>query len=530
MGAGGADAGPYFLGIDLGTSSCKVALTDATGKVVAGETGSYPLSLLPGGGVEQDPERWWSAVVSATGKLFQSGNRIDPSRVQAVGATGQWSGTVAVDRSGRPLRPAILWMDTRGEPFVKALTAGFPGVSGYRVDKLLRWLRRTGGAPAHSGKDSLAHILYLRGKEPDVYRSTRFFLEPKDYLNFRLTGTFTASWDNVVVTWVTDNRDPSAVRYDPALFRMTGLDPSKFPPLKGCTDVVGGLDRRAAEELGLRASTAVVAGAGDMQASLIGAGCTRPFQFHLYLGTSSWLTAHVPFKRTDVVHNMASLPSAIRGSYLIVATQESAGSSLSYMRDLLFGKEGAAPGFGELDRMAARAAPGEGGVLFTPWLYGERAPVEDRNLRGALVNLSLGVGRDQVLRSVLEGVAYNTRWILGPVEHLAAGHRADPIRVGGGGGASSLWCQILADVLGRTIEVIEEPAYATARGAALLAAVGTGKTTFEEVAKASRTVHRFAPDAKRGAVYDRMFERYVRFHRLNAPLFRDLNQPKGRAD
>lgn len=524
MVGGGEGAGPCFLGVDLGTSSCKVVLTDAAGTVLAEASGSYPLSLVHGGGVEQDPERWWGAIVAATRSLLRSPKAVDPSRIQAISVTGQWSGTVAVDREGRPLRPAILWMDTRGEPFVRELTAGFPSLSGYRVDKLLRWLRRTGGAPGHSGKDSLAHLLYLKAKEPEVYRSSRYFLEPKDYLNYRLTGTFSASWDNVVVTWVTDNRDPSAIRYDPALFRLAGLDPSKFPPLKSCVDLVGGLTPGAAEQLGLPPATPVVAGAGDMQASLIGAGCTRPFQFHLYLGTSSWLTAHVPFKRTDVVHNIASLPSAIRGSYLIVATQESAGSSLSYARDLLFGRGEAVPSFTELDAMAARVGPAEGGVLFTPWLYGERAPVEDRHLRGALVNLSLGVGREQVLRAVLEGVAYNTRWILDPVERLAGGHRADPIRVGGGGATSVLWCQILADVLQRTVEVVEGPAYATARGAALLAAVGTRHTTFEAVAKSSRTVQRFAPDPARAEIYERMFRSYLRFHRSNAPLFRDLNR------
>lgn len=519
MGASSED--PLFLGIDLGTSSCKVVLCDRTGRVLGGTTGTYPLLLAEGGGAEQDPKAWWKAVVEATSALWRS-TRADPQRVRAIGATGQWSGTVAVGQDGAPLRNAILWMDTRGEPFVRALTGGFPSVSGYRLDKLLLWLRRTGGAPAHSGKDSLAHILYLKTKEPEVYRATHRFLEPKDYLNYLLTGVFVASWDNVVVTWVTDNRDPSNVRYDPRLFRLASLDPAKFPPLRPSTSVVGPLAPLAAGELGLPPGVPVVAGAGDMQASLIGAGCTDRNQFHLYLGTSSWLTSHVPFKRTDVSHNIAALPSAIPGSYLVVATQECAGNALTYARDLLFGEGPSAPSYEDMLRLASTAMPTEGGPLFAPWLYGERAPVEDRYLRGALLNLSLRANRGQVLRSVLEGVAFNTRWILAPVEHMA-GAKAEPIRIGGGGARSPLWCQIMADVLGRTVEVVDEPGHATSRGAAMLAAVGVGSVTFAEVARSSAPRQRFTPDPAQRARYDRLFALYLRFHASNRRLFRELN-------
>lgn len=517
----GPSVGPLFLGIDLGTSSCKVAVVDQLGGVVRGETERYPLLLSPDGAVEQDPEAWWSAVGAASTRLFAALPEAK-GRLAAVGATGQWSGTVAVDEAGRPLRRAILWMDTRGEPYVRALTAGFPSISGYRLDKLVRWLRKTGGAPAHSGKDSIAHILYLQHREPEVYRAARGFLEPKDYLNVRLTGTLAASWDHVVLDWVTDNRDPSAIRYDPALFRLAGVDPTKFPPLKSPVDRIGTVTSEAASRLGIPEGLPVVAGAGDMQASLVGTGCTRPYQYHLYLGTSSWLTAHVPYKRTDLFHNIASLPSAMPGSYLIVATQESAGSSLDYARDLLFGGGDGAPSYPEVDALAAKAAPAEGGLLFAPWLYGERAPVENRDLRGALVNLSLSSGRSQVLRAVMEGVAYNTRWIQSPVEKMG-GHPAEPIRMAGGGARSALWCQILADVLHRSVEVGPDPTYATARGAALLGAVGTRAVTFEQIAASTKVVSRFVPDPGRSRTYDRMFERFLEFHRGNTRLFGRLN-------
>ena len=512
---------PLFLGIDLGTSSCKVVLCEASGALRARETASYPLVVGPGGTVEQDPEAWWGAIVSATARAVRSSGA-DPARIATAGCTGQWSGTLAVGKDGAPLRRAIIWMDTRGEPYIRALTAGFPGVSGYRIDKLARWLQKTGGAPAHSGKDSLAHILYLKHREPEVYRATSFFLEPKDYVNYRLTGEIAASWDNVAVTWVTDNRDASHVSYDDALFRLATLDRAKFPPLKAATAVVGPVSGKAARELGVPEGLPVVAGAGDMQASLIGAGCTRPGQHHLYLGTSSWLTAHVPFKKTDIFHNIASLPSALPGLYSIIATQESAGSSLAFVRDLLFGTGPSSPLFEELDRMAAQSEPGSGGVLFTPWLYGERAPVEDRHLRATFFNLGLASGRPQLIRAVMEGVAYNNRWILGPVEKLG-GRRADPVRIGGGGASSSLWSQILSDVLGRTVETVEDAAHATARGAALLGAIGGRFCSPESIARDVQVQGRFAPNRTNVAVYDRLYESFLRFHSANVSLHRRLN-------
>ncbi len=513
--------GDVFLGIDLGTSSCKVVIAERAGKILARATRTYPLTLKNAGGVEQDPQNWWMAICEATRETLQTGD-IDPRRITAIGATGQWSGTVAVGSNGKPLRPAIIWMDTRGAPYIHRLTSGFPGIAGYRFDKLIQWLRKTGGAPAHAGKDSLAHVLYLKHEEPEVYRSTRCFLEPKDYVNLQLTGVFAASWDNVVVTWITDNRDAANIRYDEGLIGMAGLDREKFPHLKASSDIVGKVTAEAAGDLGIPVGVPVVAGAGDMQASLLGSGCVRPNQFHLYVGTSSWLTAHVPYKRTDLSHNIASLPSAIRGLYVIASTQESAGSSLTYVRDLLFGPGDAAPSYEALSALAGQATPAEGRILFAPWPYGERAPVEDRDLRAAFFNLSLSAGRPQLVRTVLEGIAYNTRWMLSPVEKLA-GHRAEPIRIGGGGAGSPLWCQIFSDVLDRRIETVAEPAYATARGAAALAALGTMKVTLSDIEAAIPTDRTYTPQPTNVLLYERMYQAFLRYHARTSELYRELN-------
>lgn len=514
--------GPLLLGIDLGTSSCKVGLFGADGILVAAGSEPYPLHLSPGGGAEQEPEDWWSAVVAATTKVLK-GDR--GREVAGVGVAGQWSGTVPMGKDGKALRRAVIWMDTRGEEWVRKATSGFPSISGYRVDRLLAWLRKTGGAPAHSGKDSAAHILYLKAREPGVYSSTTVFLEPKDYINYRLTGEYAASYDDIALTWVTDNRDPSLVSYDWGLLGMLGIDGSKLPPLKKSTDVVGVVTREAASALGIEAGTPVVAGAGDMQASLVGSGCTTPYRYLLYLGTSAWLTAHLPFKRTDIFHNIASLPSAMPGVYFVAAEQESAGSALGFARSLLFGGR-PIPTFAELDSIASTVGPAEGDVLFAPWLVGERTPVEDKDLRGAFANLTMGTGTPQLLRAVLEGVAYNARWMLGPVEGLV-GKKADSIRISGGGGRSRLWCQIVADVLGRRVQAVEEPVYATARGGAMLAGVGTGLATFDGISSAVRTTSEFAPDPTNAKVYDRMFQAYLKFHAGISSYYRVSNLNRG---
>ena len=511
--------GKHVLGIDLGTSSCKVAITDAAGKIVDSGMVKYGLNLIDQGGAEQVPDDWWKSIVKAVHGMLERNEGIGKS-VVSVCVVGQFSGTVPVDRNGVALRNAIIWMDTRGEPYVRQLTGGFPGISGYRIDKLMSWLRKTGGAPAHSGKDSISHILYLMDHEPDLCAQTFKFLEPKDYINLKLTGKFTASFDSMVLHWVTDNRDPDHVKYDPGLLRLAGLDQEKLPEMKQSAETISTMDMEAANELGIPQEARVVAGAGDMQSSLVGSGCTRDFQTELYLGTSSWITSHVPFKKTSLRSNIASLPSAVPGRYFIAAEQESAGVSLEFAREMLFDNSHRKklPGFDEMDRSAALSPPGSDGLIFLPWLYGERAPVEDKNLRGAFFNLSLKSSRSDMIRAVLEGVALNLNWLLDPVERLS-GKRADPIRMAGGGAMSALWPQILSDVLGRNVQVVEDPIFVNARGAALLASAGAGMITFDGIADVVPIRSELKPDERNHITYSRMFRKFLELYVKNRRSF-----------
>ncbi|HWI64046.1 MAG TPA: FGGY-family carbohydrate kinase [Symbiobacteriaceae bacterium] len=512
----------YILAIDLGTSALKVALVSTRGTVLGLETEPVELSLLPGGGAEQDPLAWWAAVRETAVRLLDRG-LVPRSDVVAVGCTAQWSGTVPVDRQGRPLMNALIWMDSRGAADIRRAAGGPVRLSGYGVDKLWRWLRKTGGVPGASGKDSLAHILYLKRQHPEVYAAAFKFLEPKDYLNLCLTGRFAASYDSIALHWVTDNRDARAVRYDPELLALTGLEAAQLPDLLPATAVVGCLRPEVAAELGLGEDVQVVAGSPDLQTASVGSGATRDFQAHLYVGTSSWLTCHVPFKKTDLLRNMASLPAAIPGRYFIANEQETAGACLTFLRDSLFFPDGGAESFfPSLDELAASVPPGAGGLVFTPWLYGERTPVEDHTIRGGFHNLSLGVTRAHLIRAVLEGVACNGRWLLEAVEAFA-GRRLDPIRIIGGGARSEVWCQIWADVLDRRIELVRDPLQANVRGAALIAAAGLGYLSFDEVPQTVTVAATFVPRPEHRRQYDRLYRAFRALYRSHRTVCAALN-------
>jgi xylulokinase len=513
----------HVLCIDLGTSALKVALVSTDGQVVASEQETHQVRLLPGGGAEQDPRHWWELITRASSRLMARG-AVPTESVVAVACTAQWSGTVAVDEHGEPIRDAIIWMDSRGAPYARHVTGGIVRVQGYGVVKLARWLRATAGIPARSGKDPIAHILWLKHEEPETYRRAHMFLEPKDWLNARLTGRLAASFDSIALHWVTDNRHPDRIRYDPALLRLAGIEESRLPELLAATDILGPLSPVPASALSVPAGIPVVVGTPDIQSAAIGSGATRDYQAHLYIGTSSWLTCHVPFKKTDLLHNMASLPSPVPGRYFIADEQETAGAALTFLRDrVLFGDDPPSAAYREFDRMAGRVQPGSQGVIFTPWLYGERTPVEDRFVRGGFHNLSLSAGREDLVRAVFEGVALNTRWLLETVERFTR-HRLEPIRFIGGGARSDVWCQIFADVLGRTMEQVADPVNAGTRGVGLLAAVALGELTFDQVPERVQVAKSYQPDPALKGLYDQLFREFVGLYRRNHKAHARLNR------
>jgi xylulokinase len=505
-----------FIGIDLGTSSVKLSLVDEERVTLGKTTRSYGLRVGKGGEAVQDPQEWFDSVMSGIEEIVSESRGVE---VKGIGLTGQWSGTVPVDRKGEAIGDAIIWMDTRGSKEIEELTSGFPSISGYRVDKLVRWLRKTGGAPTHSGKDSLAHILHIKHNTPDLYERTYKFLEPKDYIAEKLTGNFKGSWDNLALLWSTDNRDPNDVRYDDGLLAMSGIIRDKLPEIIKPTDVVGNVKGEIAGKLGVE-NVKVISGCGDIPCSLIGAGCTDDFRSLLYMGTSSWITSHVPFKKTDLFHNIASLPSGIPRRYFIAAEQENACNSMEFVSSLL-GISGEDK-YSVIEKMASSSQPGSRGLMFLPWLFGERAPIEDPYIRGGFYNLSLDNGKEDMIRSVMEGVALNSRWLLGTVEKFT-GQRISELYMTGGGALSQLRASIFANVLGRKIRVVSDPRFSTVNGAAMIAAVGLGRLKFGDLRDLGTPFVDYQPDAEMLSIYEEEFRQFTGYYKNNRKSLKERN-------
>jgi xylulokinase len=510
--------GNHVLAIDLGTSGPKVAVFTLDGDFVDGEFEAVPLHLFDGGGAEQRPSDWWDAIVAARNRLAAR-NAVPADDIAVVSVTAQWSGTVPIERDGTPLHDAIIWMDSRGAPNVERIVGGPVRVAGYDPRKLRTWIKSTAGIPSHSGKDSIAHILWLEEHRPEVARAAWKYLEPKDWLNLKLTGRCLATFDSIVVHWVTDNRDPNRVDYDPVLLRMSGLDRAQLPDLVPAASVIGGLTAEAAAALQLPEGTPVAGGTPDVQSAAIGSGAVRDYDGHLYIGTSSWITCHVPFKKTDVLRNVASLPSPLPGKYFVADEQESAGVCVTWLRDNVLGPH---ESYAAVDMLANTSPPGSNGLLFTPWLNGERTPVDDHAVRGGWQNLSLQSTRADLARAVLEGVAFNSRWLLESVEKFA-GRPFPWLHFIGGGAQSETWARILADVLDRPVRVVAHPIHANARGAALLGSLALGARTVDDIARAVTITNSFEPDRANRATYDTLYQEFRNIYKANKRIYARLN-------
>jgi xylulokinase len=319
------------------------------------------------------------------------------------------------------------------------------------------------------------------------------------------------------------------VKYAPELVRNSGIDADKFPEILQCDSIIGDLKPEVAESLGLKPGVKVVAGAIDTTSAAIGSGAVGDFEGHLCIGTSSWIAAHVPFKKTDIVSSLASVPCAIPGKYLMIIMQTTAGGNLTFLRDnILYHKdelmreEHLPDVYRVMDRIAARVPAGSNGVIYTPWLYGERSPVEDRNVRASIFNLSLENNRGDIIRAFLEGVALNTRWMLAPAEKFL-GQKIKSLNIVGGGAKSSVWCQIFADVMNLNIRRVKDPIEVNAKGAAFIAAEALGLIKFEDLHDLVEIESEFTPNPANRAVYDKVFSEFTTYYQQTKEIYKRLN-------
>jgi len=519
----------YVLAIDLGSGGPKVGLVDRDGQVLASTSSNTTIQFLPNGGAEQDPTEWWSTIVTSVRKVIHESG-IHSDSIIAVGCTSQFSVIVPVDENGDALMNAVHWIDTRGGPYNRIVLKGFPSIQGFGLRKLLMWMQRAGMPPTLSGADSLGHILYIKNELPEIYKKTYKFLEPMDYLNLRLTGRCAATLNTVFPYVLSDNRNIDSLNYDDRLLEISGIDKRKLPEIMPIDGIVGTILPSVADELGLSSSTLVIAGVNDNSTSAIGSGAVVDFDTVAVLGNSGYLACHLPFKKTDLNNFITTMPSGIPGRYLIFAELGNNGKVLdSYLNNLVFCKDEffqldfSSEVYNKLNNIVEQVPPGSEGVLCLPWFKGTFAPSEDQYVRGGFLNLSHRTTRAHLTRSVLEGIAFNWKWLREPSEKFI-GRRFESWRISGGGALSDVWVQIMADVVGIPMQQVEYPRLSNVLGIAFLAFNRLGLISLDEIPSKVKIAKTYKPREENLPVYDKLYQQFLSSFKNIKPIFHALNK------
>ena len=499
----------YLLAHDVGTSGTKTALVSAGGNVITTAFEPYPTHYLGNLLAEQNPDDWWRAVITTTHRVMEtSGTR--PDEILGMAFSTQQVNAIPVTAQGEPLRPCISWLDGRAWEEAQLVMRKLGG------EKLFALLVGV----ALTGKDLLPKYLWLKRNEPDIYRQAAAIVDASGYLLCRATGRLVYELSVASVTGLFNIKNKT---WDTGLMRLFRIDREKFPDLVESTERVGGLTTQAANELGLPQGIPVFGGAGDAQAAAVGSGAVGESEAHLCLGTSGFVGV-ITSRRVVGRHGLVTIQSADPGMLLLIGETETAGACLEWVARELFGPEPDAETLARIDHEVEQIAPGSGGLIFTPWMYGERSPVADESLRAAFINLGANHTRHQMARAVYEGVAYNFRWILDSIADLY-GFRCDPLRVLGGGARGLPWLQIMADVTGHTIESVPNPRYTSTVGAALLAAVGLGIYPSIEALKSSISVeHLIKPDLATRETYTELYTAFRQVYPSLRGLYHQLNR------
>jgi xylulokinase len=500
-----------LLGIDVGTTSAKALVVDLEGNVVAEATNEYPLSMPRPLWAEQDPRDWWRASAASIRGVLQ---KVDSREVGGIGLTGQMHGLVLLDARGVVLRPAILWNDQR----TGAQCAKITEKIGAR--RVLEWI----GNPVLPGFTA-PKILWVREHEPEVYHQVAHLLLPKDYVRYRLTGAYATEVSDASGTALLDVQHR---RWSDEMLSALDIPRAWLPECFESPVVSARVSEAAASETGLVAGTPVVGGGGDQAAGGVGNGVVSEGLVSATLGTSGVVFASSDSYRVEPEGRLHAFCHAVPNRWHLMGVMLSAAGSFRWFRDALAQDEIAkartrnADVYDLLTAQAAAAPAGSEGLIFLPYLTGERTPHPDPNARGVYFGLTLRHTKAHLIRAVLEGVAFGLRDSLELMRAL--GLRIEQVRVSGGGARSALWRQILADVFHSEIvrlQVTEGAAY----GAALLAGVGAGvcASVEEACARTIRVVDRTEPSPD-AAVYSDYYPIYHALYPALAPQFKEIGR------
>lgn len=510
----------YLLGIDLGTSGTKTVLFRSDGTAMAAHTVEYPLYQPQNGWAEQEPSDWWRAVrETVQAVLHKSG--VAAADVAGVGISGQMHGLVMLDERGEVLHRSILWCDGRTGKECREITETVG------AEKLIAITANPALAGFTAGK-----ILWVRKHLPEVYKACRHILLPKDYIRYCLTGQFAtevsdASGMNLL--------DVPRRQWSDEILNKLDIDPALLGRMYESVDVTGTVTAEAAALTGLAEGTPVVGGAGDNAAAAVGTGTVRYGKAFTTLGTSGVVFAHADSVSIDPAGRVHTFCSAVPGKWAVMSCTLAAGQSLRWLRDTCCAgevaeaaKQGVDP-YELMTALAEKTPIGADGLLFLPYLMGERSPLLDEKARGAFIGLSGGHGRGHLIRAVLEGVTYSQRQCVDVLRGMNV--PTEEMMACGGGARSAFWRQMLADVYGCPIQTAKAALEGPALGVAILAGVGTGvypsvESACDAIVKPDTVLY---PDAECGRAYESYYQLYLRQYPALRETFHALAAMRSRA-
>ena len=481
----------YVIGIDIGTTALKTFLCNNKGEIISSSLKEYPLSHPKPGLAEQDPADWWKATIESIRSVVNETN-INREDVKSIGLTGQMHGAVFLDSNNNVLRPAILWCDQRtssecdninriiGKENLIALTSN-PALTGFTAPK----------------------ILWVRKNEPQIYEKTRKILLPKDYIRFRLTREFASDVSDASGTLLFDVKNR---KWSNEVLEKLNIDRNLLPDVYESTEITGTLTKDVSKLTGLSTETIVVAGAGDQAAGAVGNGIVEPGIISSTTGTSGVVFAYMDKAKTDPSGRLHTFCHAVPGKWHVMGVMLAAGGSFKWLKDIL-----GAVSYQLMTEQASKAPVGSEGLIFLPYLMGERTPHADPDAKAVFFGISPRHTRAHIIRSVMEGVSFGLRDSLEIIKKLDI--PVSEIRASGGGAKSKLWKQIQADVNKEsiyTINVDEGPAF----GAALLAMVGAGiySSVPEACRHAIKTIDKIEPIGENIKIYDEYYKLYKKLY------------------
>ncbi len=527
----------YIIVYDFGTSSVKTCLfeIDSQIRLAASASGNYGLYISDDGGAEQDAEEWWAALCSTTHELFRKAE-IKPNAIEGMAFCSQMQGAVFVDEKGNALRRPMNYLDQKGVKEYKAcMGSGLIKVSGCSLYKLVRNLI-VNYAGSTSAKDPVWKYKWVENNEPEVYKRIYKWLDIGDYLTSRCTGRIVRTADTAFATFLYDTRK-GREGWNRGLLKMYKVNPDHMPEIIDCTELAGRLTGQAAAELGLVEGIPVFGGGGDTTFVNIGAGCTRPGDTHIYVGTSGWVSTYLDYQTVDINAMITGVLSAKKGYFNYYAELETAGKCFEWVMEHLAldeigvylehtkvtDHEGKYLSlYDYLSDEVSKVPAGANGVIFTPWLHGNRCPFEDSRAGGMFFNIRIENGKRDMIRAVLEGICYHLRWLLECEARKVK--TSDTIRFVGGGALSPVTCQMLADITGRKIETVNNTQEVGAIGTALVVAAGVKGMDVLELARRLVKANRiYVPDPANKEVYERNYRVFRGLYKANARSFSALN-------